>query len=92
MDSSYLVVCLLNAFLSYTATMLNTVEIHSIRKTPTLSKNLKTLLLSLAVCDLGRWITNSGNGNSRLKNTNKREKMGQFRIIKIHTWLGGCRE
>ena len=38
------------------------------------------------------WITNSANGNSRLKNTNKREKMGQFRIIKIHTWLGGCRE
>ena len=39
--------------LSYTATMLNTVKIDSIRKTPTLSKNLKALLLSLAVCDLG---------------------------------------
>ena len=38
------------------------------------------------------WITNSANGNSRLKNTNKSEKMGQFRIIKIHTWLGGFRE
>ena len=45
--------CLLNAFLSYTATMLNTVKIHSIRKTPTLSKNFKILLLSLAVSDLG---------------------------------------
>ena len=33
--------------------MLNTVKIDSIRKTPTLSKNLKALLLSLAVCDLG---------------------------------------
>ena len=53
MDSSYLVVCLLNAFLSYTATMLNIVTIHAIRKTPSLSKNLKTLLLSLAVSDLG---------------------------------------
>ena len=38
------------------------------------------------------WVTNSANGNSRLKNANKSEKMGQFRIIKIHTWLGGCRE
>ena len=53
MDSSYLVVCLLNAFLSYTITMLNIVTIHAIRKTPSLSKNLKTLLLSLAVSDLG---------------------------------------
>ena len=53
MDSSYLLVCLLNAFLSYTATMLNIVTIHAIRKTPSLSKNLKTLLLSLAVSDLG---------------------------------------
>ena len=53
MDSSYLVLCLLNAFLSYTATMLNIVTIHAIRKTPSLSKNLKTLLLSLAVSDLG---------------------------------------
>ena len=53
MDSLHLVVCLLNAFLSYTATMLNIVTIHAIRKTPSLSKNLKTLLLSLAVSDLG---------------------------------------
>ena len=53
MDSSYLVVCILNAFLSYTATMLNIVTIHAIRKTPSLSKNLKTLLLSVAVSDLG---------------------------------------
>ena len=53
MASSYLLVCLLNAFLSYTATMLNIVTIHAIRKTPSLSKNLKTLLLSLAVSDLG---------------------------------------
>ena len=52
MDSSYLLVCLLNAFLSYTATMLNIVKIHSIRKTSNLSKNFKTLLLSMAVSDL----------------------------------------
>ena len=33
--------------------MLNIVTIHAIRKTPSLTKNLKTLLLSLAVSDLG---------------------------------------
>ena len=53
MDSSYLVVCLLSAFLSYTTTMLNIVTIHAIRKTSSLSQNFKTLLLSLAVSDLG---------------------------------------
>ena len=33
--------------------MLNIITIHAIRKTPSLSKNLKTSLLSLAVSDLG---------------------------------------
>ena len=45
--------CVLNAFLSYTAIMLNSVTIHAIRKNSTLPKTLKTLLLSLAVSDLG---------------------------------------
>lgn len=53
MDSLQLILCLLNVFSSYTATVLNVVTIHAIRKTPSLSKNLKTLLLSLAVSDLG---------------------------------------
>ena len=45
--------CILNAYLSYSATILNVVAIYAIRKTSSLSKNLKTLLLSLAVSDLG---------------------------------------
>ena len=49
----YLTRCVFNAYLSYTATMLNIVAIYAIRKTSSLSKNLKTLLLSLAVSDLG---------------------------------------
>ena len=53
MDWSYLTLCLLNGYLSYTATMLNIVAIYAIRKTSSLPKNLKTLLLSLAVSDLG---------------------------------------
>ena len=53
MNWSYLTLCVLNAYLSYSATMLNIVAIYAIRKTSSLSKTLKTLLLSLAVSDLG---------------------------------------
>ena len=53
MDYLYLTLCVFNAYLSYTATMLNIVAIYAIRKTLSLPKNLKTLLLSLAVSDLG---------------------------------------
>ena len=53
MDWSYLTLCILNANFSYTATILNIVTIYAIMKTPSLSKNFKTLLLSLAVSDLG---------------------------------------
>ena len=53
MDYLYLTLCVFNAYLSYTATMLNIVAIYAIRKTLSLPKNLKILLLSLAVSDLG---------------------------------------
>ena len=53
MNYLYLTFCVFNAYLSYTATMLNIVAIYAIRKTSSLSKNLKTLLLSQAVSDLG---------------------------------------
>ena len=53
MDYLYLTFCVFNAYLSYTATMLNIVAIYAIRKTSSLPKNLKTLLLSQAVSDLG---------------------------------------
>ena len=45
--------CVFNSFLCYTTIMLNIVTIHAIRKTQSLPKNLKTLLLSLAVSDVG---------------------------------------
>jgi len=51
--SAYIANCVFNTFLSYTAIMLNIVTIHAIRKASSLSKTLKTLLLSLAVADLG---------------------------------------
>ena len=45
--------CIFYLFSCYTTIMLNSVTIHAIRKTSSLPKNLKTLLLSLAVSDLG---------------------------------------
>lgn len=51
--SSYIANCALNTFLSYTAIMLNSVTIYAIRKTYSLPKTLRMLLLSLAFSDLG---------------------------------------
>ena len=45
--------CAVNGFLSFTAIVLNVITIQALRKTASLSKTLKTLLLSLAVSDLG---------------------------------------
>ena len=45
--------CAVNAFLSYTAIMLNITTIYALTKTSSLPKPLKTLLLSLAVSDVG---------------------------------------
>ena len=53
MDWSYLTLCIVNMNFSYTATILNIVAICVIMKTSSLSRNFKTLLLSLAVSDLG---------------------------------------
>lgn len=51
--SSYVAICVVNAFLCYTAIMLNSLTIHAIRKTSSLPTPLKCLLLNLAVSDLG---------------------------------------
>ena len=45
--------CIVNAFLSYTATVLNIITIRALRKASSLARPLKTLLLSLAASDLG---------------------------------------
>jgi len=50
--SAYIANCVFNNFLSYTAIMLNIVTIHAIRKVSSLSKTLRTLLLSLSISDL----------------------------------------
>ena len=51
--STYIANCVFNGFLSYTAIVLNIVTIYAIRKTSSLTKTVKTLLLSLAVSDHG---------------------------------------
>ena len=51
-SSTYIVNIIFNAFLCFTAIVLNSITIHAIRKTSSLPKPLKTLLLSLAVFDL----------------------------------------
>ena len=51
--STYIANCVLNNFLTYTAVMLNIITIYAIRKSSSLAKTLKTLLLSLAVSDVG---------------------------------------
>ena len=51
--SSFIVNCVFNAFSAYAAIMLNILTIHAMRKTSSLPKPFKTLLLSLTVSDLG---------------------------------------
>jgi len=51
--STFIANCVFNSVLSYTAIMLNVLTIYAIRKTSPLPKTLKTLLLSLAVSDVG---------------------------------------
>ena len=53
LHSTFIANCVFNSYFCYTAIMLNVVTIHAIRKTSSLPKTLKTLLLSLAVSDVG---------------------------------------
>ena len=52
-ETLYIINSVLNAFSAYTAIMLNSLSIHAMRNTSSLPKPLRTLLLSLAVSDLG---------------------------------------
>ena len=52
-DLHYLINCVLNAFLCFTASTLNCITIHALRKTSSLPKPMRTLLFSLAISDVG---------------------------------------
>ena len=49
----YLINCILNAILCFTASTLNGITIYALRKASSIPKSLRTLLLSLAVSDVG---------------------------------------
>ena len=51
--TTFIVNCVFNNFLSYTAIILNIVTMYAIRRTSSLLKTLKPLLLSLAFSDVG---------------------------------------
>jgi len=51
--STYIANCVFNNFLCFTTILLNIATMHAIRKTSSLPATLKTLLLSLAVSDVG---------------------------------------
>ena len=53
MQASLIGNCVLNIFLSFTGIILNIVTILALSKPLTIPRNLKTLLMSLAVSDLG---------------------------------------
>ena len=53
MYSALVINCVWNAFLSSTAIALNVITIQALRKASSFPKTLQTLLLSLAVSDLG---------------------------------------
>ena len=50
---TYVANCVFNSFLCYTAIVLNILTIQALRRTSSLPKTLKPLLLSLAVSDVG---------------------------------------
>ena len=51
--STYIANCIFNNLSTYSAIMLNILTIYAVRKTSSLPRTLKTLLLSLAVSDIG---------------------------------------
>ena len=51
--TTFIVNCVFNNFLSYTVIILNIVTMYAIRRTSSLPKTLKTLLLSLAFSGVG---------------------------------------
>ncbi|XP_073235500.1 uncharacterized protein [Porites lutea] len=52
-QKSYIAISVLNALLCLTAILLNSATLHALRKTSALPRNLRILLLSLVVSDLG---------------------------------------
>ena len=74
--------CVVNSFLSYATVMLNIVLIVALRRTSSLPKTLKALILSVAVSDIGMGILVQPLYTARLlmdmKNTNNQETYNEI--------------
>ena len=76
--------CVVNSFLSYATVMLNIVLIFALRRTSSLPKTLKALILSVAVSDIGMGILVQPLYTARLvmkmkmKNTNSQETYNEI--------------
>ena len=76
--------CVVNSFLSYATVMLNIVLIFALRRTSSLPKTLKALILSVAVSDIGMGILVQPLYTARLvmkmnmKNTNNQETYNEI--------------
>ena len=77
--------CVVNSFLSYATVMLNIVLIFALRRTSSLPKTLKALILSVAVSDIGMGLLVQPLYIARLlmdmKNTNNQETYNE--IVKV---------
>ena len=74
--------CVVNSFLSYATVMLNIVLIFALRRTSSLPKTLKVLILSVAVSDIGMGVLVQPLYIARLlmdmKNTNNQETYNEI--------------
>ena len=81
--------CVVNSFLSYATVMLNIVLIFALRRTSSLPKTLKALILSVAVSDLGMGILVQPLYTARLfmeiKNNNDQETYNDIVTVIGHT-------
>ena len=81
--------CVVNSFLSYATVMLNIVLIFALRRTSSLPKTLKALILSVAVSDIGVGLLVQPLYTARLlmkmKNTNNQETYNDIITVVGHT-------
>ncbi|CAH3108665.1 unnamed protein product [Porites lobata] len=97
--STLVATCSFNAFLLFTALVLNIITIQALRKIPSFPKPLKTFLISLAVSDLGvgllvhplhiaRLLIAVESANQRLYNTRYTQRTAFLPIYCVppHSW------
>ena len=81
--------CVVNSFLSYATVMLNIVLIFALRRTSSLPKTLKVLILSVAVSDIGVGLLVQPLYTARLlmkmKNANNQETYNDIVTVVGHT-------